>query len=126
MPFVPSRNPAPPGRPSRHGGPVLSVGRRVFVHCPPPGARGVPLADDAGGTAPHPLTDGDEVEILAWRPRGAGGPRYRVHAKDGREGWIAAEHLRTAARAEPTPEASGSPSAAVVEPPAGRKFGERR
>ncbi len=82
--------------------------------------------DDAGGTGTQRLTDGDEVEILAWRPRGAGGPRYRVQSrKHGLEGWISAEHLRTLARQAPAaPAAAGAPSPKVAgdEPP---KFGQR-
>jgi len=124
MPFHPPRFPTT--RPLRGAGPVLSIGRRVFVNCPRDGAGRVLLADDAGRTEATSLADGAEVEILAWRPRGSGGTRYRVHSmRDGLEGWLAAENLR-ACRLPVSPE---SPLPAT--PPraqAGdtrRRFGQR-
>lgn len=89
----PSRFPSM--RPTRQSGPILSVGRRVFVNCRRADSRSVPLADDDGRIDRLSLPDGAEVEILAWRPRGTGGPRYRVHAmRDGVEGWLGADDLR--------------------------------
>jgi hypothetical protein len=80
----------------RSTGPVLSVGRRVFVNSNSRSAGDdrVALTDEAGTTVRGTLADGAEVEILAWRPRGATGPRYRVHSEDGREGWLPADNLR--------------------------------
>jgi hypothetical protein len=84
-------------RPPRASGPILSVGRRVFVNCRRTDTRSVPLTDDDGRMDRLSLPDGAEVEILAWKPRGSGGPRYRVHAmRDGVEGWLGADDLRVA------------------------------
>ena len=76
----------------------------------------------------HSLADGAEVEILAWRPPGARGTRYRVRAQqDGHEGWLAADALRQTAIAppnEPAPQAKP----VVQSPPSRdthRKFGQR-
>ena len=94
MSFQPPRfrtSPSP-----RTTGPVLSVGRRVFVNSAS-GSAGddrVALTDEAGTNVCGMLTDGAEVEILAWRPRGASGPRYRVHTNDGRDGWLPGDNLR--------------------------------
>ncbi len=133
MPFIPPRSPMPTGRSSRSSGPVLSVGRRVFVNCPRERSGRVVLTDDAGRTAPHSLADGAEVEIVAWRPRGSGGTRYRVHAtRDGLEGWLSVDDLRPTARPAAAAVAAGAPDAAAARGPArpepkdpGRKFGQR-
>jgi len=110
MPFQPPRFPTV--RSGRNSGPLFSVGRRVFVNCPGERSRRVPLTDDAGNSA-LTLPDGAEVEILAWRPRGSGSTRYRVHSTDGgAEGWLAADNLR----ASPAPAA---PVASLATPPAG-------
>jgi hypothetical protein len=111
MPFVPPRTPISP-RPSRSTGPVLSVGRRVFVNCPGGSSRRVTLTDDIGQAAVGTLTDGIEVEVIAWKPRG-GGTRYRVrHQKDGLEGWLGVDELRVT----PRPASAAAPAAAT--PPA--------
>jgi len=112
MSFQPSRGPMPGARPSRAAGPILSVGRRVFVHCPASPGKTVELTDDAGcGSAM--LADGTEVEIVAWRPRGATGTRYRVQGTDRSfEGWLGGDNLRA-----PEPVA---PKAPVTAPPAAR------
>jgi hypothetical protein len=92
---------------------VLAVGQRAFVHHPGDSPYPVAMTDDQGVPAPAAMRDGDEVEILAWRPRGSTGTRYRVrrHA-DGAHGWLAATELRrTAVRPAPaTAEASSQPS----------------
>ena len=78
---------------ARHTGPVLGVGRRVFVSGP--GTRPVMLTDEKGTVSLASLGDGAEVEIQAWQPRGAGGIRYRVRSmNDGVEGWLGAASLR--------------------------------
>jgi len=111
--LLPPRASAP-----RSKNPVLRVGQRVFVSA----ERGAVLTDDAGHDTPHRLADGAEVEIVAWRPRGATGTRYRIHSRpDGLEGWLQAGELRAAAIETPAPEPTVPPS-----PPAGRKFGQRR
>src|SRR5262249_3720374 len=89
---------------------VFAVGRRVYVACVGERLAHVALTDDAGADARTVLADGTEVEILAWRPRGSRGTRYRVRAtRDGREGWLAVDNLR------------GTPSgvSAPVAPPSG-------
>lgn len=114
MPFVPPRTPMSP-RPSRSTGPVLSVGRRVFVNCSGGSNRRVTLTDDIGQTALGTLTDGIEVEVIAWKPRG-GGTRYRVkHHKDGLEGWLSVDELRVTPRpASATPPPAATPPAAAA------------
>ena len=68
--------------------PSSAVGRRVLVNCATVGT-------------PVPL-DGTEVEILGWKPRAAGGARYRVRTiTDQSEGWLAGMNLRPV----PTPTA---------------------
>lgn len=126
MPFVPPRSPMPTSRSSRSSGPVLSVGRRVFVNCPRDRHSRVVLLDDAGRTTTSGLADGAEVEILAWKPRGSGGPRYRVHStQGGLEGWLGGDDLRSTAR---PPDPNAEPARTAARPDAkdtGRKFGQR-
>jgi hypothetical protein len=124
MPLIP-RTTAPPSK--ARAATILSVGRRAYVNC-----RGrVALAHDDGRLSENSLADGAEVEIMAWRPRGAGGTRYRVHARqEGHEGWLAADSLRQTAAPvakEPPPRAA-SPVAAPPRPlmrDTHRKFGQR-
>ena len=88
MPFSwgPRRGPAP----IRARGPVFAVGQRVSVTCSGGQPTRVALTDDAGAKALGNLVDGTEVEILAWRPNGFRGARYRVRATSGGvEGWLA-------------------------------------
>ena len=85
--------------PSRKkGGVVLCVGWRVFVHSPSPAlpaGRDIPLTDVNGNALPNDLADGQQVEILSWRPRSRDGLLYQIRrVADGREGWIPAQHLR--------------------------------
>jgi len=126
MPFIPRS--APPQQKTRAS--VLSVGRRVYVNC-----RGrVALTEDDGRLSANSLADGAEVEIMAWRPGGAG-TRYRVHARqEGHEGWLAADALRQTAAAVAEPSAPPKPMGSAVRPLArdthnGRdthkKFGQR-
>jgi hypothetical protein len=94
------------GRPGDAVLPVFSVGRRVLVSCPPGSVATV--TDENGSTAVATLDEGTEVEILAWRPRGAGGPRYRVRStREGIEGWMSSRSLRRPAEA---PAATPAPS----------------
>jgi hypothetical protein len=105
---------------------VLAVGQRAFVHHPIDSPYPVAMTDDQGVPAASALRDGDEVEILAWRPRGSTGTRYcvRRHA-DGSHGWLAAAELRrTAARPEPS-EPVEAPQPASRYPDTGRPFGSR-
>jgi hypothetical protein len=120
MPSFPrAAAPLPKTRPST----ILSVGRRAYVNC-----RGrVALAFDDGRNSPNSLADGAEVEILAWRPLGNRGTRYRVRAQqDGHEGWLAAEALRQTAVAVPSEPAA--PEKQMPRPlprDTHRKFGQR-
>jgi hypothetical protein len=103
---------------------VLAVGRRVFINRP--GTTGpVSLTDEHGIPAATVLSDGDEVEIVAWRPRGASGTRYRVRSRpSGADGWLGAEELRATA-SRPIPEPSAPASAPTGWSDAGRPFGSR-
>jgi hypothetical protein len=128
MPFQPPRFPTI--RPSRTSGPVLSVGRRVFVNCPSERSGRARLLDDAGNPAATSLPDGAEVEILAWRPRGSGGPRYRVQSTQDRlEGWLAADNLRASLvpvpAAVPAPAADARRTRAPEPIDSRRRFGQR-
>jgi len=112
----------------RAGGSVIAVGRRVFVARSEDGPARVTLTDDAGANALASLSDGNEVEILAWRPRGSG-TRYRVRSmRDGLEGWLGAGNLRSArsaASSTHTVPASSAPTRAKEAKPSGRRFGQR-
>jgi hypothetical protein len=106
---------------------VFSVGRRVFIHCPHEPQRGVALTDEAGRAVSQRLPDGLEVEIVAWRPRGSGGTRYRVRATAiEADGWVSAAEVR--ADLEPPPPAPPRDTDARSAEHADqvRKFGARR
>jgi len=111
---------------------VFAVGCRVYVACSRQHPPQVALKDDAGNVARSSLSDGTEVEILAWRPRGFGETRYRVRSTGtGLEGWLAVENLRTtqaavAPRDETAESAVGSEGGqgAVFADPR-RRFGQR-
>jgi len=119
MSFQPSRGPMPSARPSRSTGPILSVGRRVFVHCPGAPGKTVELTDDTGCGGGAMLADGTEVEIVAWRPRGATGTRYRVQGKEARvEGWLGVDNLRPGLTVVVPPPAGVAPAAAAKTAPA--------
>lgn len=113
MTFVPARPRL--GRPSGEPRVVLAVGQRAFVHCPVDPSRPVFLTDEHGAAATTGLRDGTEVEVLAWRPRGSAGTRYRVcNRSAGTDGWLAAQELRTTAIrpvAEPAPASAPHPDA---------------
>jgi len=111
---------------------VFAVGRRVYVACAGDGLAHVALTDDAGADARTRLADGTEVEILARRPRGFHGTRYRVRATcDGLEGWLAVDNLRSTPSAcsapiAPPPAATNpAPLGATASGDSGRRFGQR-
>lgn len=89
---------------------VVGIGAHAFINwAPPAGAtgRGVPMIDGSGVTIANDLCDGEEVEILSWRPRSREGLAYQVRRmRDGREWWIAAIYLRR------LPSAASSPATA--------------
>jgi hypothetical protein len=78
--------------------PVLSVGGHACVNWPQPAAqppRPVPMTDATGKPLANDLTDGQEVEIVSWRPRSREGLAYQIRRlSDGSEWWIAAVYLR--------------------------------
>ncbi len=85
------------GRPNKNEL-VLCVGWHAYVNWLPTGtdpAGQLPLIDASGGTISNDLRDGDEVEILSWRPRSREGLAYQIRRlSDGSEWWIAATWLR--------------------------------
>ena len=105
---------------------VLAVGQRAFVHHPGDSPYPVAMTDDHGQPGAAAVCDGDEVEILAWRPRGSTGTRYRVRRHtDGVHGWLAATELRrTAVRPAPSVSSEPSPSLSRYHDN-GRPFGSR-
>lgn len=77
---------------------VFSVGGRVYVHWPQPAGQPpapVPMVDGGGQAIPNDLVDGQEVEILSWRPGAREGVMYQVRrCADRGEWWISVEYLR--------------------------------
>ena len=84
-----------PRKSSTHGL-ILAVGGRAFVNMRPSPAPAlqaefVPLIDDRGNPIDNDLEDGQEVEIVAWRPKTRQGLAYLIRRlSDGREWWSAA------------------------------------
>jgi hypothetical protein len=103
----------PPPRRAKNA-PVFCVGWRVFVHWP--GASGtaptrLPLTDSAGNPLDNDLADGQQVEILSWKPRARDGVIYQIRRlADGSEWWIGAHLLRRQAKPEPVVEPSSGPA----------------
>jgi hypothetical protein len=105
---------------------VLAVGQHVFVNSPGSPPRPVALGDESGTllSGEH-LIDGVEVEVLAWRPRGASDTRYRVRANSGIDGWLPAGNLRKSLVPLPPPASPMPAQAAVPADKNGRPFGRR-
>lgn len=81
---------------------IFCVGWRAFVHWPSVGEP-VPLTDAAGKPLANDLSDGQQVEIVSWRPRSREGLMYQVRRMlDGSEWWIEARYLRRQATAAAT------------------------
>ena len=112
---------------------VLAVGRRVFVACPSDGAGRATVTDEAGIKPLRTLSDGTEVQIVAWRPRGVNGTRYRVRCPpDDLEGWLPARNLRGSRAPAPVPPTPAMPAPVPAAPGVGhergdthRRFGQR-
>ena len=128
MAFIPSRQRTV--HPPRRVQVVLAVGQRVFINRPTDTSHPISLTDDRGVPATTALSDGAEVEIIAWRPRGSTGTRYRVrNHSDGSDGWLAANELRaTAVRPASAPVSASEPAqppttAAPSQRGGGRPFG---
>jgi hypothetical protein len=105
---------------------VIAVGQHVFVNSIASPSRPVALGNESGTVLSGVyLVDGLEVEVLAWRPRGASDTRYRVRAPDGEDGWLPAVNLRKSLVAPPPP-ATPTPAQAMVPTESdGRPFGQR-
>jgi len=91
----------PPSKPAPRRAknePIYGVGWRVFVHWPLQSGRPsgpVPLIDPAGKPLANDLLDGQQVEIVAWRPHSREGIAYQVRRlADGSEWWIRGQYLR--------------------------------
>jgi hypothetical protein len=87
---------------------IFAVGWHAFVNWPPAAAgqsNRVPLIDAGGNPLANDLTDGDEVEILSWRPRAREGLSYQIRRlSDGSEWWIGAVYLRRLREGQPRTE----------------------
>ena len=83
---------------------VFCVGWHAFVHWPERAGQPlgpVPLRDATGQVLANDLADGQEVEIVSWRPRAREGVTYQIRRlTDGTEWWIAAIHLRRGREAD--------------------------
>jgi hypothetical protein len=105
---------------------TIAVGQRVFVNCPGDHARSVRLVDETGQivSAIH-VTDGAEVEVVAWRPRVGSDAHYRVRvSSSGADGWLPAGNLRKALVPIPPPERTAAPAAPFIDA-GGPRFGQR-
>ena len=105
---------------------VLAVGQRVFVNATDRPPQPVALGDESGKLLTGAcLIDGVEVEVLAWRPRGASDTRYRVRALNGADGWLCAGNLRKSLAPPPPPACPTPAQAAVPTENNSRPFGQR-
>ena len=103
----------PPSKPAPRrpkNAPIFCVGWRAFVHWRLGGRQAlgpVPLTDANGRPLANDLMDGQQVEILSWRPRSRDGLVYQIRRMaDGSEWWIGAHYLRRQAVAEAVDEAA--------------------
>lgn len=92
--LAPSK-PAPKRRKSEK---VFGVGGNAYISWVPPVGElptPVPMVDGAGQPIANDLLDGQEVEILSWRPGAREGVIYEVRRRGDRsEWWISVEYLR--------------------------------
>ena len=90
---LPPSKPAP--RRAKHPE-VFGIGWKAFVNWPQlPERLPVPLTDGDGKPLRNDLIDGQEVEILSWRPQAREGSMYEVRRlSDRSEWWIQAIYLR--------------------------------
>jgi hypothetical protein len=100
--------------PRRPKSPVYCVGWRAFVNWPQPAGETrspVPMTDEAGRQIVNDLADGQEVEILSWRPHARASVTYQIRRNtDGSEWWVAVEHLRRRREAAPIEATGAAPS----------------
>lgn len=77
---------------------ILGVGSHAYVNWSQPVGqplRAVPMLNATGQMIANDLVDGQEVEILSWRPRSRDGLSYQVsRVNDGTVWWISAVYLR--------------------------------
>jgi len=65
------------------------------------------MTDRTGQPMANDLIDGQEVEILSWRPKAREGVTYQVRrTADGSEWWIGVGYLRRAREPDPTTAAA--------------------
>lgn len=90
--------PSKPAARRAKNAPVFCVGRYVFVNWPQPRGAApspVPMIDGGGKPIANDLVDGEEVEIVSWRPGAREGVTYQIRRRsDGCEWWIPVEYLR--------------------------------
>ena len=118
---------------SRRALPVIAIGQRVFVNCPESGASGTLFLGDETGKviSAQRVADGLEVEVIAWRPRGAAETRYRVRVPStGADGWLPAGNLRKSLVPLSAQDSPGSSPSASDAPDRrsddrARRFGQR-
>jgi len=77
---------------------IVGVGWHVYVNgslTPDQARRPAPMTNGGGHPVANELADGQEVEILSWKPRSHDGVLYQIRRlSDGSEWWVAAKHLR--------------------------------
>ena len=89
---------------------VFCVGWRAFVNLPQPAgaAASLPMTDAAGNPLANDLADGEEVEIISWRPRPRENATYQIRrSTGGSEGWVEVDYLRRS-RVAPAPAQAAS------------------
>jgi len=111
MPFIQSPlRTAKPGPQRSKKPPVFCVGWRAFVNWPQPAGKKpqpLPMTDSFGKPIANDLADGQEVEIVSWRPKTREGVAYQIRrSSDRSEWWVAVEYLRRLREAPPTEAAS--------------------
>ena len=93
-----NRSPLPrQSAPSLRNELVLAVGGRAYINLPDPDPRRagyVPMLGDDPTPNETGLSEGQEVEILAWRPQARHGLSYQVRRlADGRQCWLLSRYL---------------------------------
>ena len=100
---------------------VVAVGARVYVHWSPPTGQPacpVPMLNGAGQLMTNDLTDGQEVEVLSWRPHSRDGLAYQIRRlSDASEWWIASTYLRRMRVRQAEALTPDPPAEAMVEKP---------
>jgi hypothetical protein len=91
---------SPPARPAKNEL-IIGVGWHAYIDWLPAAGetdRPVPMTDGCGNQIGNDLVDGQEVEVVSWRPRSRAGLAYQIRRlSDGSDWWIAAKYLRRGA-----------------------------